>query len=86
MSYALEQEILKLKKEIKKLEFEIQELKDKHTMERLVKESEVQLNATQKTIIEKYELQIQTLVKINEDYANIIANLRQELKNKLFIY
>jgi len=86
MSYALEQEILKLKKEIKKFEFEIQELKDKHTMERLVKESEVQLNATQKTIIEKYELQIQTLVKINEDYANIIANLRQELKNKLFIY
>jgi len=86
MSYALEQEILKLKKEIKKLEFEIQELKDKHTMERLVKESEVQLNATQKTIIEKYELQIQTLVKINEDYANIIANLRQELKNKLFIF
>jgi phosphoenolpyruvate carboxylase len=86
MSYALEQEILKLKKEIKKLEFEIQELKDKHTMERLVKESEVQLNATQKTIIEKYELQIQTLVKINEDYANIIANLRQKLKNKLFIY
>ena len=59
----------------------IKELEDKYQMEKMVKNSEVSLNKTLKETIEKNELHIETLVKINEEYSNIIAKLRIKLKN-----
>jgi len=49
-------------------------------MEILVKKSEVQLNQELKERIEKHELHIETLIKINEEYSNKIAELRLKLK------
>ena len=59
----------------------IQILKDKLEMEISVKKNEVQINAEYKQVIEKLEIQIQTLVDINEKLFNQIAELRQKLKN-----
>ena len=50
-------------------------------MEKMVKKSEVQLNKELKETIEKNELHINTLVKINEEYSNIISKLRIKLRN-----
>ena len=50
-------------------------------MEISVKKNEVQINAEYKQVIEKLEIQIQTLVDINEKLFNQIAELRQKLKN-----
>jgi hypothetical protein len=58
----------------------IQTLKDKLEMEISVKKNEVQINAEYKQVIEKLELQIQTLVDINEKLFNQIAELRQKIK------
>jgi chaperonin cofactor prefoldin len=70
-----------LEDQIKELKNEIIELDQKLKMEILVKKSEVGLNKTLKETIEKNELHIETLVKINEEYSNIIAKLRIKLKN-----
>lgn len=58
----------------------IKELEETLQMEISVKNSEVLLNKDLKERIEKNELHIETLVKINEDYSNIIAKLRLKLK------
>lgn len=70
-----------LEDQIKELKKKIIDLEQDLTMEKMVKNSEVQLNKTLKETIEKNELHIETLVKINEDYSNIIAKLRIKLKN-----
>jgi len=67
-------------KEIKELKDQINELDQKLKMEILVKKSEVQLNQELKERIEKHELHIETLIKINEEYSNKIAELRLKLK------
>jgi chaperonin cofactor prefoldin len=58
----------------------IKQLEENLEMEKQVKESEVQLNADLKKEIEKRDLHIETLVKINEQYSDKIARLRQILK------
>lgn len=59
----------------------IKELEEKLQMETMVKKSEVILNKELKERIEKQELHIETLIKINEDYSNIIGRLRARLKD-----
>lgn len=70
-----------LEDQIKELKNDLIELDQKFKMEKMVKNSEVSLNKTLKETIEKNELHIETLVKINEEYSNIIAKLRIKLKN-----
>jgi hypothetical protein len=59
----------------------IKELEENLQMEKMVKQSEVLLNKELLERIEKHELQIETLIKINEEYSNIISRLRTRLKN-----
>jgi chaperonin cofactor prefoldin len=59
----------------------IEDLKLKLDMERQVKESEVMLNKELKERIEKLELHIETLLKINEEFSNTISKLRARLKD-----
>lgn len=59
----------------------IKELEENLQMEKMVKQSEVLLNKELLERIEKHELQIETLIKINEEYSNIISRLRIRLKN-----
>jgi len=58
----------------------IKQLEENLEMEKQVKESEVLFNADLKKEIEKRDLHIETLVKINEQYSDKIAKLRQILK------
>lgn len=58
----------------------IKQLEENLEMEKQVKESEVHFNADLKKEIEKRDLHIETLVKINEQYSDKIAKLRQILK------
>tara|TARA_R110002020_G_scaffold221438_1_gene429471 strand:+ start:5279 stop:5497 length:219 start_codon:yes stop_codon:yes gene_type:complete len=58
----------------------IKQLEENLEMEKQVKESEVHFNADLKKEIEKRDLHIETLVKINEQYSDKIARLRQILK------
>jgi|TARA_R100000149_G_C5854247_1_gene122050 chaperonin cofactor prefoldin len=58
----------------------IKQLEENLEMEKQVKKSEVQLNADLKKEIEKRDLHIETLVKINEQYSDKIAKLRMTLK------
>jgi|DEB0MinimDraft_6_1074348.scaffolds.fasta_scaffold08476_6 chaperonin cofactor prefoldin len=62
------------------LEQRIKQLEEDLSMEKQVKQSEVQLNATLKEHNEKLKLHIDTLVDINEQYADKIATLRNKLK------
>jgi|688.fasta_scaffold872809_2 hypothetical protein len=62
----------------------IKELQEKLQMEEMVKKSEIYLNQDLKERIEKLELHNDTLIKINENYSNIISKLRLQLKNILF--
>ena len=62
-------------------EEKIKELEENLQMEKMVKQSEVLLNKELLERIEKHELQIETLIKINEEYSNIISRLRIRLKN-----
>jgi len=73
-----------LETKIQELEFDIAELENKLTMEIMVKKSEVELNRELLERIEKHQIHIETLIKINEEYSNTIANLRLKLKNFLF--
>jgi len=59
----------------------IEDIKLKLDMERQVKESEVMLNKELKERIEKLELHIETLLKINEEFSNTISKLRARLKD-----
>ena len=65
---------------IKELEEKVQELEEKYQMEKGVKQSEVMLNSELNERIEKHQLHIETLIKINEDYSNLIGKLRARLK------
>ena len=58
----------------------IKNLEEKLQMEIAVKKSEVMLNAELKERIEKHLLHIETLIEINENYANTIGKLRAKLK------
>jgi hypothetical protein len=64
---------MNLENKIKELEFNLQ-------MEKMVKKSEVEINKELLERIEKYELHIETLIKINEEYSNLIGKLRARLK------
>ena len=58
----------------------IKELEEKLQMEISVKKSEVGLNKELLERIEKHQLHIETLIKINEDYSIVIGKLRARLK------
>ena len=63
----------KKEKEIKRLEEQVQ-------METMVKKSEVVMNKNLQINIEKLEQNIETLMEINEKYADKIGLLRNRLK------
>ena len=62
------------------LENKIKELEEKLQMEKMVKKSEVELNKELLERIEKHQLHIETLIKINEEYSTLIGKLRARLK------
>ena len=66
---------------IKELQEKIKELEESLSMEIMVKKSEVMLNKELKERIEKQELHLETLLKINEDYSDKIARLRKIIKD-----
>lgn len=61
----------------------IEELKQRIDEEQMVKKSEVLLNKELLERIEKLNLQIETLLEINENFQNKIAKLRMILKNEI---
>jgi hypothetical protein len=58
----------------------IKELEEKLQQEVQVKKSEIELNKELLERIEKHQLHIETLIKINEDYSVMIGKLRARLK------
>jgi chaperonin cofactor prefoldin len=58
----------------------IKDLEEKLSREKAVKRSEVIMNTELLARIEKYELHIETLLKLNEEYSNKIGELRARLK------
>jgi len=72
--------IKQLNEEIQDLNIKIKELEQDIQMEKMVKKSEVTLNAELLQRIEKLELHIETLIKINEEYSNMVAQLRLTIK------
>jgi len=70
---ASQQKIEKLEEEIKKLEDSLSEVKG-------VKNSEVMINKELKERIEKQDLVIETLQKLNEHFMSKITKLRIKLK------
>jgi seryl-tRNA synthetase len=70
-----------LNEQIQNLNIKIKELEQDIQMEKMVKKSEVTLNADLLQRIEKLELHIETLIKINEEYSNMVAQLRLTIKN-----
>jgi len=81
MQINIQEQILELKKDISKKDIYIKELENKLSEEISVKKSEVMLNKDLKQRIEKMELHHETLIKINENYSNAIAELRLRLKS-----
>jgi chaperonin cofactor prefoldin len=69
-----------LNEQIQNLNIKIKELEQDIQMEKMVKKSEVTLNAELLQRIEKLELHIETLIKINEEYSNMVAQLRLTIK------
>lgn len=67
--------------EIKKLKEKLSNLQEDFIAERNLKESEIYMNRDLKLRIEEYETHIQTLIKINNQYAQSIAKLRLKLKD-----
>ena len=61
----------------------IEELKQRIEEEQMVKKSEVLLNKELLERIEKLNLQIETLLEINENFQNKIAKLRLILRNEI---
>ena len=76
--------MLENNKIIFELKEQIKDLEEKLQMETMVKKSEVTLNKELLERIEKQELHIETLLKINEEYSNKISKLRTYIKNILF--
>jgi len=62
------------------LEDKIKELETNLQMEKMVKKSEVEINKELLERIEKHQLHIETLIKINEEYSTLIGKLRVRLK------
>ena len=60
----------------------IKELEDKYQMEKMVKNSERELNKTLTEHNEKLKLHIETIVKINEEFSDRILSLQEKI-NKL---
>jgi chaperonin cofactor prefoldin len=58
----------------------IKDLEEKLSREKAVKRSEVIMNIELLARVEKYQLHIETLLKINEEYSNKIGELRSKLK------
>jgi predicted RNase H-like nuclease (RuvC/YqgF family) len=58
----------------------IKDLEEKVEMEKMVKISEVKLNADYKKHILNLETQIQALGKINDEFINKIAELKHKLQ------
>ena len=58
----------------------IKDLEEKLSREKAVKRSEVIMNIELLARIEKYQLHIETLLKINEEYSDKIGELRSRLK------
>lgn len=71
----LQQQIFKNKK----LENEIQDLKDKLTAERMRNKSELQMNLDLKRIIKTLELKVGSLNQIVDQYADKIVQYRNEI-------
>jgi len=63
----------------KKLENEIEDLKDKLTAERMRNKSELQMNLDLKRIIKTLELKVDSLNQIVDQYANKIVQYRNEI-------
>lgn len=63
----------------KKLENEIQDLKDKLTAERMRNKSELQMNLDLKRIIKTLELKVGSLNQIVDQYADKIVWYRNEI-------
>ena len=66
------------------LENKIKELEEQLQMETMVKKSEVTFNQELLERIEKLEMHKETLIKINEEYSNIISKLRIKIKKIIF--
>ena len=62
--------------EIDQLKEKIKELEEQLHMEQMVKKSEAMLNTELKEQIEKLYLQVESILKINEEYAKKIVDLR----------
>jgi len=58
----------------------IKDLEEKLSREKAVKRSEVIMNIELLARVEKYQLHIETLLKINEEYSDKIGELRSKLK------
>jgi len=61
----------------------IKELEEDLIAEKMVKKSETERNHNLMCDNEKKDLHINTLVKINEHYSNIVAGLRKKLKDQV---
>jgi hypothetical protein len=66
--------------EIDQLKEKIKELEEQLHMEQMVKKSEVILNTELKEQVEKLYLQVESILKINEEYAKKIVDLRIKIK------
>lgn len=61
----------------------IEELEEELIAEKMVKKNEKQYNEQLRVEIEKRDLHIQTLNKINDHFSDIIAKLRKKLKDSI---
>jgi len=61
----------------------IEELEEELIAEKMVKKNEKQYNADLLVEIEKRDLHIQTLNKINDHFSDTIAKLRKKLKDSI---
>jgi|TARA_R100001143_G_C3352577_1_gene130409 chaperonin cofactor prefoldin len=68
---------------IKRHEDKIEELKEDFILEKSIKESEININRDLKQRLEQCEIHIETLMRINEHYASVVAKLRLKIKNFL---
>jgi hypothetical protein len=66
--------------EIDQLKEKIKELEEQLQMEKMVKKSEVMLNTELKEQVEKLYLQVESILKINDEYAKKIVDLRIKIK------
>ena len=61
----------------------IEELEEELIAEKMVKKNEKQYNEQLRVEIEKRDLPIQALNKINDHFSDIIAKLRKKLKDSI---